>query len=97
MKLLKNVTAGILAVTILTTPFVGLGADKKADKPKPYTLKTCPVSEQKLGEMGKPVVYVHEGREVKFCCKDCIKDFKKDTAKYIKKIEQAEAKEKKQS
>jgi YHS domain-containing protein len=26
------------------------------------------------------------------CCKSCLKDFKKDPAKYIKKIEAAEAK-----
>jgi YHS domain-containing protein len=68
--------------------------DKPATKPKPYTLKTCVVSDEKLGEMGDPYVYVHEGREIKFCCKNCVKDFKKDPAKYIKKIEEAEAKEK---
>ena len=40
-------------------------------------------------------VFVHEGREIKLCCKSCLKDFKKDPAKYIKKIEAAEAKAKK--
>jgi YHS domain-containing protein len=68
--------------------------DKAPTKPKPYTLKTCVVSDEKLGEMGDPYLYVHEGREIKFCCKNCVKDFKKDPAKYIKKIEEAEAKEK---
>ena len=38
---------------------------------------------------------VYEGREIKFCCKGCLKDFKKDPAKYIKMIEEAEAKAKK--
>jgi len=96
MKRLKTVTAAILAISTLTAPLAGLAADQKSDaKPKPYTLKTCVVSGEKLGEMVKPVMYVHEGREIKFCCKDCIKDFKKDPAKYVKKIDEAEAKVKK--
>jgi YHS domain-containing protein len=96
MKTLKNLTVGILAISTLTAPLVGLAADQKTDaKPKPYTLKTCIVSGEKLGEMGKPVVYVNDGREFKFCCKDCVKDFKKDPAKYVKKLEAAEAKAKK--
>ena len=45
--------------------------------------------------MGKPVTYSYQGREIKFCCKDCRKDFDKDPAKYIKKLEEAEAKAKK--
>ena len=97
MNKLKNLTTALLATSLITSPLAGLAADQNADKkPKPYTLKTCVVSGEKLGEMGKPVIYVHEGREVKFCCKDCVKDFKKDPAKYVKKIEEAEAKAKKQ-
>jgi YHS domain-containing protein len=95
MKRTKYLTAAVLALATLTAPFAGLAADQKTDaKPKPYPLKTCVVSGEKLDEMGKPYVYVHEGREIKFCCKDCVKDFKKDPAKYVKKIEQAEKKEK---
>ena len=73
-----------------------LGAEAAKDKKlKPYPLDTCAVSGEKLGEMGKPVVYEYKDREIKFCCKDCIKDFKKDPAKYVKKLEEAEAKAKK--
>jgi len=96
MKLIKNITAAVLAVSVLGSPLIGLSADQKTDtKAKPYTLKTCVVSGEKLGEMGKPYVFVHEGREIKLCCKDCLKDFNKEPAKYVKKIEEAEAKEKK--
>jgi hypothetical protein len=96
MKALKYFTATLLTVSVLTGPFIALGADEKpAQKPKPYTLKTCIVSGEKLGEMGKPFTFVHEGREIKLCCKDCQKDFKKNSAKYVKKIEEAEAKAKK--
>ena len=69
-------------------------SDKSAAKPKPYTLKTCPVSDEKLGEMGDPYVFTHEGREIKLCCKSCLKDFNKDSAKFVKKIEKAEKKAK---
>jgi hypothetical protein len=61
--------------------------------PKPYPLKTCIVSGEKLGSMGKPPVLVQDGQEVQFCCKNCIKDFKKDPQKYLKEIaEKAKAK-----
>ena len=52
-------------------------------------------ADQKEKPKLKPYVYEYEGREIKFCCKGCVKDFKKEPAKYIKKIEEAEAKAKK--
>lgn len=61
-------------------------------KPKPYTLKVCVVSDEKLGSMGETKTIVHEDREIKFCCAGCEKDFKKDPAKYVKKIEEGEKK-----
>jgi YHS domain-containing protein len=96
MKSVKHFVALGLSLAVLTGPFVALAGDKAADpKLKPYTLKQCIVSGDKLGEMGDPYVFEYEGRQIKFCCKNCVKDFKKDPAKYIKKIEQAEAKAKK--
>jgi YHS domain-containing protein len=93
MKRIKCLTAVILSGFVLAGPFVALAGDQKVDaKLKPYTLKTCVVSGDKLGEMGDPYVFKYEGREIKFCCKGCLKDFKKEPAKYVKKIEQAEAK-----
>ena len=66
----------------------------EAPKPKPYNLDSCIVSGDKLGTMGDAVVVVRDGREIKFCCKGCIKDFDKDPAKFVKKIDEAEAKAK---
>ncbi|MEQ8821043.1 MAG: hypothetical protein RLY93_12440 [Sumerlaeia bacterium] len=58
----------------------------------PWPLDTCVVSGQKLGSMGDPVIRLHEGREVRFCCAGCIGMFEKDPAKYLaaadKKIEE---------
>ena len=68
----------------------------KTVKAKPYSPKTCLVSDEKLGgDMGEPYVFEYKDREVKLCCKDCRKDFDKNPAKYIKKLETAEKKAKK--
>jgi YHS domain-containing protein len=96
MTRLKPLIVGVLLAAFCDAPVVGLADDAKP-KLKPYTLKTCVVSGDKLGEMGDPYVYEYQGREIKFCCKGCVKDFKKDPAKYIKKIEEGEAKAKKTS
>jgi len=91
MNRFKPLIVGVLLAAFCAAPLAGLAADNKP-KLKPYTLKVCIVTGEKLGEMGDPFVYEYEGREIKFCCKGCVKDFKKEPAKYIKKIEEAEAK-----
>jgi YHS domain-containing protein len=60
--------------------------EKARENPKPYSLEVCIVSGDKLGEMGKPVVFVYKGQEIKLCCKPCRKDFDMDPAKYLKKL-----------
>ena len=95
MKNFKTLIAGGLILAYVAAP-LGVFAADTTGKVKSYTLKTCPVSDEKLGgDMGDPYVFTHEGREIKLCCKSCLKDFKKDSAKYVKKIEEAEKKEKK--
>ena len=96
MKKLKSFVVVALLASFATAPFAAFAADKdKVAKLKPYPLETCVVSNEKLGEMGKPYAYEYKDREIKFCCKNCVKDFKKDPAKYVKKLEEAEAKPKK--
>ena len=75
----------LIALTALTAT-----AEDKKTTPTPDKLATCPVSGDKLGEMGKPYVFEYKGREVKLCCPDCKKDFDKDPAKFMKKIEAAD-------
>jgi hypothetical protein len=93
MNKLTLVARGALVIGLLGTALVTQGADPK---PKPYPLNTCVVSDEKLGaDPGMtPYNFVHEGREVRLCCKSCLKDFKKDSAKYVAKIEAAEKKAK---
>lgn len=63
-----------------------------------YPLTTCMISEDSLegGDMGPPVDYVYrqEGqpdRLVRLCCNHCVRDFKKDPAKYLKQLDEAAA------
>ena len=58
-----------------------------------YPLGSCPVSGGKLGSMGAPFTYTHEGRDLRFCCKGCLPKFKADPAKYLAKIDSAIVKE----
>ena len=95
MKSLKIVAALLLAASFAAAPLSVFGAEQKP-KAKPYPLKVCVVSDEKLGEMGDPYTFVYKDREVKLCCKSCLKDFNKNPAKYVKKMEEAEAKAKKQ-
>lgn len=86
MKPLRTTTARILCAALLLAPITALGAESK---PKPYTLEKCIVSDESLGDMGEPVVFVYKGQEIKLCCKECRNDFDKDPAKFIKKLEAA--------
>jgi YHS domain-containing protein len=68
-------------------------AAKEAAARNPYPLKTCLVLDEKLGGgMGAPYTFVYEDREIKLCCKSCLKTFKKEPAKYMKKLAEASAK-----
>lgn len=47
--------------------------------------KICPVTGEKID--GK-TTYEYQGKIYNFCCPACIDEFKKDTEKYIKKVEE---------
>jgi YHS domain-containing protein len=89
--LLAGLLAGVPAARALdTTNNTAAPSAAKAVKAKPYPLKTCIVSGEKLGEMGDPVILIYKGQEMKFCCNGCVKDFKKNPDKYLKKLAEAE-------
>lgn len=54
-----------------------------------YPIDVCIVSGEKLGSMGDPIVHDYEGREVKFCCKNCVATFEKEPAKYLEALDKA--------
>ena len=60
-------------------------AAKKADAPAPAEVAqtTCPVMG---GKIDRKVFADHEGKRVYFCCPACVAQFKKEPAKYLKKL-----------
>ena len=92
MTKLSKIAAVGMVLAYVAAPFTVLAADKKEAAAKPYPLDKCIVSDEKLGEMGEPFAFVHEGQEIKLCCKPCQKDFNKDPKKYLKKIEKTDKK-----
>ena len=80
----------LAALAIATLPILAADAAPAEAKAKPYPLTTCIVSDEKFGgDMGEPITMVADGQEWKFCCKGCIKDFKKDPAKFQTKLTEA--------
>src|ERR1041384_7296357 len=90
-------------VAVLLFSSAGYAADKAAPAPSDaaksaYPLQTCIVSGDKLepNSMGGPVDFIYRqagkpDRLIRFCCKDCIADFEKDPAKYLKKLDETAA------
>ncbi|CAN5788012.1 hypothetical protein BH11VER1_BH11VER1_37830 [soil metagenome] len=73
-----------LTLTILSSLLFVAGSVTAASTP--YPLNVCLVSGNELGSMGKPITKVYEGKEVKLCCKPCIKKFDANPAKYLAKL-----------
>jgi YHS domain-containing protein len=46
--------------------------------------KICPVSGNKVGEMGPPIKYEYNGKVYNLCCPMCIRSFKNNPKKYSK-------------
>lgn len=104
MKRILQGIVPLIAATALAFAVVGCGKDSSAEARqeipqataesaeaavKPYPLKTCVVADEELGSMGDPFVFVYEGQEYKLCCKGCLKDFHKEPAKYVAKVQAA--------
>ena len=91
MKFLPLAAAALVA-TLATASAQAARSDADviaAQKPS-YPLTTCVVSGEALGGgTMAPIDIVHEGRLVSFCCKGCTKDFNKDPAAYLAKIDAA--------
>ncbi|MEO7413017.1 MAG: hypothetical protein ABIZ81_06650 [Opitutaceae bacterium] len=92
--------SALLAVGALLFSSIAFAADKpvvSASAKAAYPLTTCLVSDEKLGgSMGEPIDYLYKqpgkpDRLVLFCCKDCIEEFEKEPAKYLKKLDDATA------
>jgi YHS domain-containing protein len=88
---LKIFFPALLCLLITTAACFATEEVEKTATAAPYPLSICVVSGDKLGVMGAPVIVQHDGTEVRFCCKDCVKDFDKDPEKYLKRLHAAPA------
>jgi hypothetical protein len=79
-----------LGLLLALSPSTGFAADKDEPKGvvKPYPLQTCLVTDNDLGSMGDERSFVYEGQEIKICCKPCERKFRKDPARYLKKLQE---------
>ncbi len=76
----KYLTLGLLLISAACV------APEQGDSIRPYDSDMCIVMDSKLGSMGDPIVLIHEGQELKFCCKPCVKEFKDDPELYLGKL-----------
>jgi hypothetical protein len=85
-----------VSLALVAASLLSVAADSTVSAKEAYPLTTCVVSGEPLegGDMGGPIDYIHKeagqpDRLVRFCCKACLKDFKKAPAKYLKQIDEA--------
>ena len=78
--LLSTVLCALLAFAAGAAP---VKEDAKKAPPKPVNAK-CPVMDE---DVDPKVTTVHNKKLIGFCCESCIDDFKKEPAKYMKKVE----------
>ena len=48
--------------------------------------RLCPVTDEPLGSMGRPVKLIVDGRPVFICCKGCEQELRSDAKKYMAKV-----------
>lgn len=57
-----------------------------ADRSAALAQKVCPVTDERLGSMGKPLKVTVEGQDVFLCCDGCEEELKSEPAKYLAKL-----------
>lgn len=86
---IKIIIAGVAVVfgTVLgSLAYAQPAATDQAGQPQAVEVgnKFCPVSKEKVGEMGEAVKYEYNGKIYNLCCPMCKKDFDKDPQKFSK-------------
>jgi hypothetical protein len=86
---------GVFCMGVAIAISAGAKEEEKAAAPEAatarvgdaYTLGVCPVSGEKLGSMGDPVVFIKDGKEIRLCCAGCQKKFDANAEAMIKDID----------
>lgn len=77
------------ALVMIGLARLSVAADAPTTAPSNYPLTVCLISGEKLGAMGAPDIIQFEGREVRFCCSNCEKEFRENPKKYLSKLDDA--------
>ena len=82
------------SIILLTTVVLALVSSVPAlaaatSDPTTYPLSKCIVSSETLGDHGDVVTREVNGREIRLCCKSCVKDLERDQAKYLEALDAA--------
>jgi len=77
-------TIAVFAVAGLLIPTFAIADERVGD---PWPLETCVVAGAKLGSMGEPIIKLHEGREVRFCCAGCVGAMAAEPEVYLAKAD----------
>ncbi|MBV9491693.1 MAG: YHS domain-containing protein [Verrucomicrobia bacterium] len=82
-----------LCLILATAPLLATDpAPRPAASAQAQAINTiCPVSGDQVGSVGKPVYVEYNGKKIAFCCKDCVKKFRKNPDKYAKLAEKNES------
>ncbi len=85
---MNKVTSFLLGAVVLTAVPVFAEPMPAAEQSQVQLVevgnKTCPVSHEKVGDMGPAVKFVYNGKIYNLCCPMCRKDFQDNPEKFSK-------------
>jgi YHS domain-containing protein len=92
----RPILTALLTCCLLTAATaLAANAPKKPEDKKPRPVNAiCPVSDH---DVDPSVTATHNKKVIGFCCEDCVEAFNKNPAKFMKKVEAEEAKNKKKA
>jgi hypothetical protein len=83
---------GAAAPATPATPAAPAAQYKRITPSKDYPVMTCVVSGEPLKSMGDPIAIEYQGREVQFCCEECVDEFLANPGPALAKIDAAKKK-----
>ncbi len=87
-RLCRSLVLSAVLLMAFSVPSGAVAAGVTSD-PGLYPLNKCIVSGEDLGDQSDAVIKDYDGREMRFCCKGCVKDFEKDQASFLQKLDKA--------
>lgn len=75
---------------VISSGFAAVVGDRVGD---PFSLRDCPVAHHEIGELQDPVARVYDGREIRFCCDDCVEAFQEDLKASLAEVDKEMAKD----